>query len=379
MRDRTGDRREPGESNTGTIRDGSESLDGRPATPTDTKVVLAIGSTATARIDGISAAGATPELTSHTPSADAEILTYGRPTRAPVVPISPSGCPTPAVVSRAARELLEFDAVVVDAGTASETTAPTVTLPGGTGADVRAAVAVPAANAKFDAARAFGASLPDDELVLAETIPGGTTTAMGVLAALGERPRVSSSLPANPTALKRTVVDEALAASDLSPGDADGDPLRAVRAVGDPVLAALSGVTVGALESGTAVTLGGGTQMSAVAALVRHAGVTEPLTQTTTSFVAADESADVRGLADALDVDVHVTDPGFDERDHPAMDAYVRGEAKEGVGMGGALALTAESTTAMRALRDRVVKVYDRLLARAPDDHPAAGHAGVSE
>jgi uncharacterized protein (TIGR00303 family) len=343
------------------------------------KFILTIGSTATARIDGISAAGATPDLTSHTPSADAEILAYGRPTSAPVVPVSPSGCPTPAVVTRAARELLGFDAVVVDAGAASETTAPTVTLPGGAGADVREAEAVPAAKAKFDAARAFGASLPDDELVLAETIPGGTTTAMGVLTALGERARVSSSLPTNPTTLKRTVVDEALAASDLSPGDADGDPLRAVRAVGDPVLTALSGLTVGALESGTTVTLGGGTQMSAVAALVRHADVTDPLTQTTTSFVAADGSADVRGLADTLDVDVHVTDPEFDERDHPATDAYVRGEAKEGVGMGGALALTVGSTKDMRTLSDRVVTVYDRLLAGAPDDHPAAGHAGVSE
>lgn len=346
------------------------------------KFVLVIGSTATARIDGISAAGANPDLMVHTPSADAEILTYGRPTHAPVVPVSPSGCPTPAVVSRAARELLGFDTVVVDAGAASETTAPTVTLPGDAGADVRDAVAVPAAEAKFDAARTYGASLPDDELVLAETIPGGTTTAMGVLTALGEQASVSSSLPANPTTLKQTVVSEALEASDLSPGEAAGTPIEAVRAVGDPALAALSGLTVGALESGTDVTLGGGTQMSSVAALVRHFGVTEPLTQTTTSFVAADESADARGLAAALDVDLHVTDPDFGDTDHPAMAAYVRGEAKEGVGMGGALALTAGTVadaatdTDMRDLRDRVVTVYDRLLATAPAGHPATEHAG---
>ncbi|MFB6069231.1 MAG: nicotinate mononucleotide-dependent phosphoribosyltransferase CobT [Halobacterium sp.] len=346
------------------------------------KFVLAIGSTATARIDGISAAGANPDLMVHTPSADAEILAYGRPTHAPVVPVSPSGCPTPAVVTRAARELLGFDAVVVDAGAASETTAPTVTLPGDAGADVRTEVAVPTADAKFDAARAYGASLPDDELVLAETIPGGTTTAMGVLTALGERASVSSSLPENPTGLKRTVVSEALDASDLSPGGAAGAPVEAVRTVGDPVLAALSGLTVGALESGTDVVLGGGTQMSAVAALVRHAGVTDPLTQATTSFVAADDTADVRGLAEALDVDLCVTDPAFAAADHPAMDAYVRGEAKEGVGMGGALALATGDVVGrapavdLCALRDRVVTVYDRLLSTAPDDHPAAGRTG---
>ncbi|MFC6989690.1 nicotinate-nucleotide--dimethylbenzimidazole phosphoribosyltransferase [Haloplanus sp. GCM10025708] len=345
------------------------------------RFVLAIGSTATARIDGISAAGATPDLMVHTPSADAEILTYGRPTHAPVAPVSPSGCPTPAVVTRAARELLGFDVAVVDAGTASTTTAPTVGLPGEAGADVRAAAAVPAAAAKFDAARAYGSSLPDSELVLAETIPGGTTTAMGVLTALGERARVSSSFSDNPTRLKRAVVSEALDASDLSPGGAAGDPLGAVRDVGDPVLAALAGLTVGALETGTDVTLGGGTQMSAVAALVRHFGLTETVTQATTSFVAADDTAAVRALADALDVDLLVTDPEFAGSDHPAMDAYVRGEAKEGVGMGGALALTAGTLTdtptpPMRALRNRVVTVYDRLLSTAPDDHPATDAVG---
>ncbi|MFB6091687.1 MAG: nicotinate-nucleotide--dimethylbenzimidazole phosphoribosyltransferase [Haloquadratum sp.] len=346
------------------------------------RFVLVIGTTATAGVDGISAAGATPELMAHTPSADAEILTYGRPTHAPVVPVSPSGCPTPAVVSRAARELLGFDALVVDAGTASRTTAPTVTLPGSAGADVREAEAVPAADAKFDAAREYAASLPDDELVLAETIPGGTTTAMGVLAALGERTAVSSSLPDNPTPLKRAVVSEALDASGRSPGGAAGEPIAAVRAVGDPVLAGLAGLTVGALESGMDVTLGGGTQMSAVAALVRHAGLTDPLTQATTPFVAGDDSAAVRGLADDLDVDLRVTDPGFAGADHAAMDAYVRGEAKEGVGMGGALALAAGETgdgpptPGMEALRDRVVAVYDRLLAAAPPDHPAIDRSG---
>jgi len=343
-----------------------------------TTFVLTIGSTATARIEGISAAGANPDLMAHTPSADAEILTYGRPTDAPVVPVSPSGCPTPAVVTRAARELLEFDAVVVDAGAARATAAPAIRLPGDAGADVRAAAAVPAAAAKFDAARAYGASLPNDDLVLAETIPGGTTTAMAVLTALGERAQVSSSLPDNPTTLKRSVVAAGLDASDLSPGAAAGEPIEAVRAVGDPVLAALAGLAVGALASGTDVTLGGGTQMSAVAALVRHAGVTAPLVQATTSFVATDDTAAVRRLADALDVDLRVTDPGFADADHPGMDAYVRGEAKEGVGMGGALALTAgtvgdcTSTPGMRRLRERIVTVYDRLLATAPAGHPAA-------
>lgn len=341
------------------------------------KFVLTIGNTETTRIDGISAAGANPDLMLHTPSADAEILSYGRPTQAPVVPVSPTGCPTPAVVSRAARELLEFESVVMNAGAAKPTTAPTVTVPGSAGQDIRDAVAVPDAAEKFDIARKYGKSLPDDELVVAETIPGGTTTGMGVLTALGEPTAVSSSLPENPLELKRSVVADGLEASELAEGDAAGEPVNAVRAVGDPVLAAVSGLTVGMLESGTDVTLGGGTQMSAAAALVRHYGVDAPLSQATTPFIAADDSANVRGLADALDLDLTVTDPEFTRTDHPAMDAFVRGEAKEGVGMGGALALIADKITdspavTMTDLHEQIITVYDQLLADAPEDHPAA-------
>jgi len=51
-----------------------------------TRFVLTAGTTRTAAIDGISAAGADPEAMVHTPAADAEILTYGTTVRAPAVP-----------------------------------------------------------------------------------------------------------------------------------------------------------------------------------------------------------------------------------------------------------------------------------------------------
>jgi len=129
------------------------------------------------------------------------------------------------------------------------------------------------------------------------------------------------------------------------------------------VLAAVAGLTVGAVESGTAVTLAGGTQLAAAAALVRHAGVKAPLTLATTSFVADDDTAGIADLAATLDLELRATDPGFAGREHPAMAAYAAGEAKEGVGMGGALALVRESDTSMAEFRERLVAVYDRLLA----------------
>ncbi|WP_049921481.1 nicotinate mononucleotide-dependent phosphoribosyltransferase CobT [Halopiger djelfimassiliensis] len=323
------------------------------------RVLLSAGTTETALIDGISAAGAAPELMAHTPSADAEILVYGEPTAAPVTPVSPTGCPTPAAVTRAVREIVGFDPVVVDAGLAKPTAAPTVDLGAKPGADVREREAVPDAAAIFDRARDYGAGLPDDELVIGETVPGGTTTALGVLTALGEPTTVSSSLPENPIERKRRVVDDGLAASDLEPGDCEGDPLAAIRAVGDPVQPAVAGIAAGALESGADVTLAGGTQMVAVAAVVRHVGVADPLSIATTSFVADEQGDRLRDACDRLDCSLTATDPGFDGRDHVAMARYCAGEAKEGVAMGGALACVPDGE--MPAVRDRFETVCARL------------------
>lgn len=336
------------------------------------RFVLVAGGTATADIDGISAAGADPALMTHTPSADAEILEHGEPTGAPVVPVSPSGCPTPAVVTRAVREVLGFDAAVVDAGLPAPTDTAATTVADAPGADIREPVAVPDAAAIVERAREHGRALASDApaLWLAETIPGGTTTAFGALAALGAAAPVSSSLPENPLALKRRVVDEGLAASGIARGDHAADPVAAVRSMGDPTLAATLGLVQGATEAGARVTLAGGTQQVTAALLARRAGIEAPLTVATTAFVAGDDSAAFDALADAAAVETVVTDPGFASRAHPAMRAFAAGEAKEGVGMGGALALARESGD-LAAVRDRVGVVYDRLLAS--DEAPAGG------
>jgi uncharacterized protein (TIGR00303 family) len=344
--------------------------DGRGVGAGGTRTVLVAGTTRTAAIDGISAAGADPDAMAHTPGADAEILTYGEPVRAPVVPVSPTGCPTPAVVSRAVRELLGFDVTVVDGGLAEPTGAPTVTVGASPGGDVRDQDPVPAAQGLVAAASQFGRRLPAERVLLAETIPGGTTTALGVLRALGVEVTVSSSLPDNPLALKTEVVEDGLAASDVEPGGAAGEPDVALRRMGDPVLATMTGLVQGLAATDTDMTLAGGTQLLAVAAAARHYGVEAPLTLATTSFVADDDDVDLRATADALDVDLTVTDPGFERADHPSMDPYVAGEAKEGVGMGGALALAEARGVPMARVRERVLTVYDRLLDA---DRPIVG------
>ena len=341
-------------------------------------LVVVAGTTETAAIDGISAAGADPTLRRHTPSADLEIVTDGRPAADSPLPISPSGSPTPAVITRAVRELVDFDVVGVDAGLAVPTATPTRDACAEPGGDVRNPEPVPDAAAILDRGRELAGEIasgevaatdhergsgPPDELLIAETIPGGTTTALGTLTALGERPSVSSSLAANPVERKQRVVDEGLAASGLAPGDAAGDPASAVRRMGDPVLAAATGLLVGAAAADVDVALAGGTQLAAVAALARHAGVDRRLPLATTSFVADDPTADVAGLAADLDLALLATDPGFDGSDHPAMRAYARGEVKEGVGMGGALALADRAGVPAATVRERVASLTDRLVA----------------
>ncbi|QIB73247.1 nicotinate-nucleotide--dimethylbenzimidazole phosphoribosyltransferase [Halogeometricum borinquense] len=323
------------------------------------RLILVAGTTRTAEREGISAAGATRDLLLHTPSADAEILVYGEPVRAPVTPVSPSGCPTPAAVTRAARELVGFDVTIVDGGLARPSGAPTVSVGAKPGRDIGDADPVPTAPGAFAAAREFGRSLPDDELVVGETIPGGTTTAMAVFRALGEEWPTSSSLPENPVELKTRVVEEAFDASEIEPGQAAHTPELAVRFVGDPVLASASGLVVGALESDTEVVLGGGTQMLAVAALARHAGALGSLTLATTSYLAADVP-ELSEATDAHDVELVVTDPGFDAADAGPLSAYADGVAKEGAAMGGALYL-ADQADALDGVTGTTLDVLERL------------------
>ena len=335
-----------------------------------TRLVVVGGGTETAAIEGISAAGADPNLRRHTPAADLEIVATGEPVDAPVVPVSPSGTPTPAVATRAVRDLLDLEFTAVNAGLPEPAGVATREVHDAPGGDIREGAAVPDAAAVWDRGRALGAELDAERLVIGETIPGGTTTALAVLTALGERPTVSSSLPENPLERKRQVVETALAAAGLSPGDAADDPVAAVRAVGDPVLAAIAGLVEGATRNETDVLLAGGTQLAAATALARHRGLAAPLTLATTAYVAADDSTDLQGLAADLDLSVRVTDPDFERHCPDAMAGYLTGEAKEGVGMGGALALAADGPASMATVGDRVECAYERLLAAGPSHTP---------
>jgi len=332
-----------------------------------TRLVLAAGTTATARIDGVGPDGVDPDLLDHIPSADAELIEYGRLVRAPIHPASP----VPAAVTRAAREAVGFETLVVDAGLAEPTGAPTVDVGAKPGRDVREADPVPTAPGAWVAARELGGALPDDELVIGERVPGGATTALAVCRALGvdseASPRrdgeadddpVTASLA--PLVPERAVIEAGFEASDVAPGDAAYRPELAARFLGDPALAVVAGVAAGALESGTEVVLGGGPRLLAAAALIRHAGVVAPLTVATTTHVA---DATLSAAAEHLDCDLVVTDPGFEGRDD-ALGRYVEASTAGGgmgTGAGGALRL-AQRAGALGGVADGTLEVLERLI-----------------
>lgn len=313
-----------------------------------TQFCLIVGSTATARIPGVSGAGAHPPATAWTPAADAEIVTYGRPVATPGVPRAPDGTPTPAVLTRAALDASDVPARVLDAGLGSPTAAPTLDLEGEPGADLRAGRAVPTAEAIVGRARRHGRTLGADHLVVGESIPGGTTTALALARAIDVDLTVGSSLPDNPRDRKECVVEAGLAACD---GDPPMDPIDAIAAVGDPVQAATLGLCEGALAAGTRVTLAGGTQQLAVAAALDAHGVTPDLRVATTAPLAA--SVPFRAMADRIGVGATVTDLGVDP--DGSLGGYAAGVAKEGAGLGGALFLADRAGVDRGTVRDRAI------------------------
>ncbi len=188
-----------------------------------------------------------------------------------------------------------------------------------------------------------------DYLVVAECVPGGTTTAMGVLTALGHDVyhMLSSSLPRSESDLRFSLVSEGLGKTGLGVENFIADPLRAVAAVGDPMQAFVVGLLAAACSS-VPVVLGGGSQMLAVFALYKamlnvQPGAVFPPEYVplvvTTKWVAYDPSARTVELSRSLGAPYIAACPDFFKSRHYGLQAYEEGNVKEGTGAGAALAL----------------------------------------
>ncbi len=333
--------------------------------------ICTLGNTATAKIPGISAAGANPEITDLTPAADAEYLYYGCCKSIKGVPVTPNGIPTPALITKVALELGNFSFLIAVGGVRALPQTPYMDFGGTAGEDITTGHAVKNAREPFERARTLGQQLAQvaDYLVIGESIAGGTTTALGVLTALGINgmDKISSSLPINPIDLKRDTVMKGLKARNLHPGDLKGHPFEAVETVGDPMQPVHAGLVIGAAES-IPVVLAGGTQMSAILALIKEIQpkILSNIAIGTTRWIISDKSTDLPGIVNQISTDVPIfaVNLNFGQFKYPGLLAYEQNVVKEGVGAGGATiaALWKNSSLNLNKIHEKLGNNYAKLL-----------------
>ena len=337
-------------------------VDPRPDFSPEKPLFLCIlANTETAKIPNISAAGKSPELTDFTPAADAELVETGNAISINEPAMTPSGAPSPAVLTRASMLLTGIPCIFINSGLRVRPMIPTIDLNASPGGDIRKGHAVVDALEIYNKSKALGEKLGklSDFVIIGESVPGGTTTAMGVLKALGYDGKVSSSFPKNPMGIKNKVVEEAMKNSGISFGSLRNSPLKAVESLGDPMMAAAAGLVDGLNKK---TVLAGGTQMVSVLSVIKHLGLVRDVSIATTRYVADDKSANFRGMTEILDYPAFAADPGFGNSRRKGLRMYEDGDVKEGVGAGGAMFAAAMMGFSRKEFREKTEEVCDSIF-----------------
>jgi len=335
--------------------------------------ICVISYTETCEIPGITVAGAETELIKYTPAADAEFLYHGECKCIDTVPATPDGKPTPALMTRAALKSADIPLVVVDSGSKVKPDLPYVSLDLEYGKNIVHGRALDIATAKkaFEKGLELGRKLGKtmEHIVIGESIPAGTTTALGVLLAMGvdARYKVSSSMPENPHELKLSVVERGMKSAEIVFGSLANKPFEAVSHMGDPMIPSVAGIAVGAAKR-SSVMLAGGTQMAAVLSVI-NAIDKNTLNNTvvgTTRYILDDRSSDIRNLIRSVaDLPILSCDPQLDRSRKEGLRAYASGFVKEGVGAGGACIAAMLKSNGMidgNKLLHEIEKEYERAI-----------------
>ncbi|MFN4336017.1 MAG: nicotinate mononucleotide-dependent phosphoribosyltransferase CobT [Candidatus Nitrosocaldus sp.] len=309
------------------------------------RFTLVISYTETAEIDGITVAGADKDLVKFTPAADAELLYHGRCKSITSIPATPDGKPTPAVITRAMLRLADIPLTIIDSGSIVKPLVPHYTLSTAHGKSIINGNAMSREEVEhiyrhsIELGRVLAKST--NCLVIGESIPAGTTTALAVMLAMGidARFRVSSSMPNNPHPLKLRVVEEGMRRAGVGFGSLKDRPIDAIAMLGDPMMPCVSGLAIGATEHAHVI-LAGGTQMASILALINAlSDRLDKIAIATTSYVVNDPTADIRYLVKSITatlIPLIYSDPMLSLSSKQGLRAYSEGFVKEGVGAGGA-------------------------------------------
>jgi uncharacterized protein (TIGR00303 family) len=322
---------------------------------------LVISYTATSEIPGITIAGENPDLIKFTGPADAEFIHYGHCKSISVIPMTPDGKPTPALLTKTALEAASISSIVINAGSKISPKLPFIDMSLDYGKNIakEPALSMEEVGKAVEYGRIIGRFLgaSTDCVVVGESIPGGTTTALGVLEGLGIKGLVSSSMPENPVGLKVQTVKEALKRLQSK------DPFEIVSQLGDPMIPTVAGILSTASEL-SRVILAGGTQMAAVLAFAKSMGFEGKNTALgTTSYVIDDKSANlIETVSQILDIPILVAKLKLAESSISGLRSYAEGFVKEGAGAGGAsIACMLKTGIDAKGLLDLTEKEYAKI------------------
>ena len=299
-----------------------------------------------ADIDGITQAGL-PHLMHLTPVLDAEYLQLGRLKSLTKLPKTPKGIPTPALITKAVDMLSPFEQkTFVDVGLIAPPKLKAKKLhqthiPPSNRIDLGANIDAYSVYMKgVEYAKEYKPSAP--YLIIAESLPSGTTTAQATALALGYDAKglFSSSFASSPESIKERVISQAL---ELAKNKQDLFDILGT--VSDNMLIFTAGFLM-QVNGSYPIVLAGGTQMACVLlvinSLAKYMGTPYQSHNTalcTTKWVAKDKNSNIKALLEMLDFDIsaYYSDFDFALSYHPKLKLYDKGEAKEGVGAGASL------------------------------------------
>jgi len=323
--------------------------------------LLAASVTKTCLIEGITQAGI-PGKIPLTPTLDAEFITNGKVYSLGELAETPTGVPSPAIITRAVHNLNAFSSIeILELGL--EARAQNTTFHN---FDISPSNDI-SMGANIDAKDVFIKGMKSGEsyelkgsyLILGESTPSGTTTATASILALGYdcKNDFSSSFLNSPDSIKNTTIQKA-----LSLINEDMSSFEKLSIVSDNMLLFCAGFLLTASRR-FKIVLAGGTQMAAclliadklredVLQRIKH----DNIILATTAWVAKDRNSDIQHILSFLSYEIHAiyTEFSFANTDIDVLKKYDEGEAKEGVGVGAALAYAVANKITNEELLEKV-------------------------
>ena len=327
--------------------------------------LLAGSVTKTCEIKGITQAGI-PNKIPLTPTLDAEFIINEKVFSLGELAETPSGIPSPALITRAIHNLNRFSSIeILDLGLETKpqnstchdfNILPSESITNGANIDAKEI---------FAKGMACGRSyeLKGNYLILGESTPSGTTTATASCLALGYdcENDFSSSFSDAPNDIKTQTIKKALSLINDEMSN-----FEKLSIVSDNMLIFCAGFLLEASRR-FHIVLAGGTQMAAcllIADKLREDVLMrlkpDNITLATTAWVAKDKNADIKHLLSHLSYTPHAiyTEFSFANTEIPILKKYDDGEAKEGVGAGASLAYA----TANNLRNDEVLDAIELII-----------------